>query len=58
MPIASMGPNAKIMPKPPGSGPIYVVSSTSSASPTVSMVTRTVPSGMNQQIVSLTSDSK
>ena len=46
MPIANMGPNAKILPKPPGSGPIYVVSSTSSASPTVSMVTRTVPSGI------------
>lgn len=52
MPLANVSGNSKLVQKAPGTGPMYVVS-TSTASPTVSMVARTVPSG--QRVMTFTS---
>ncbi|KAK3927302.1 BRCA2-interacting transcriptional repressor EMSY [Frankliniella fusca] len=53
MPLSNLGTNPKLVPKAAGSTPVYVVGSTSSASPTVSMVARTVSSG--QRVMTFTS---
>ncbi|KAJ1524159.1 hypothetical protein ONE63_010686 [Megalurothrips usitatus] len=52
MPLPNVSGNSKLVQKAPGTGPMYVVS-TSTASPTVSMVARTVPSG--QRVMTFTS---
>lgn len=53
MPLSNVGSNSKLLPKAAGSTPVYVVGSTSTASPTVSMVARTVSSG--QRVMTFTS---
>ncbi|XP_034237365.1 BRCA2-interacting transcriptional repressor EMSY isoform X2 [Thrips palmi] len=45
MPISNMTNSSKLLPKSTGSGPMYVVSTQSTTSSSVSMVARTVPAG-------------
>lgn len=52
MPISNVTNSSKLLPKSSGSGPMYVVSSPSSMSSSVSMVARTVPSGARVMTIS------